>query len=129
MYKNMLRKSLLLLGLLAISMMLLSCSSSSNNDTDGLIHNKASYRTHVNFHGVKIVEVLPGQLLGEYDLKKGNTYLFQVTVFDGDKVLQVIDSSIYISSSTSSYEINGQTCHWYIQITGNTTPFRVNSAS
>ncbi len=130
MYKQVCKKVLLLLCIAAISLMLLSCSSSSSDKkTDGLIYDRAPYRIHVNFLGVKIVEVLPGQLFGEYDLKRGNTYLFQVTVYDGANVLEVIDSSMYISSNTSSHEINGQKCHWFIEVSGNKAPFRVVSAS
>lgn len=130
MRKHVLRRVVLVLCVAAVSMMMLSCSSSSSDKkTDGLIYDRTPNRIHVNFLGVKIVEVQPGQLLGEYDLKRGNTYLFQVTVYDGDKVLQVIDSSMYIDSNTSSHEINGQKCNWFIEVSGNSVPFRVLSAS
>ena len=130
MNKNGLRRVLLLGCLLMISLMMWGCSSSSSDSkTDGLIFNQTPYRAQINFHGVKIVEVLSGQLLGEYDLKRSSAYVYQITIYNGSTVLEVIDHFIDIPYNPGYYRINGRGCNWYINISGSKAPFQVVSAS
>ena len=124
------KKLFLLVCILLISLTMISCSSSSNKDTDGLIYNQTSYRVWTNFISLKVVALTAGQMLEERDLEKGNTYVFQVTVFDdSNTAIDVIDSLIYIDYNTGNQNINGRNCNWYIRIYEEAGRFRVFSAS
>ena len=124
------KKLFLLVCILLISLTMISCSSSSNKDTDGLIYNQTSYRVWTNFISLKVVALTAGQMLEERDLERGNTYVFQVTVFDdSNTAIDVIDSFIYIDYNTGNQNINGRNCNWYIQIYEEAGRFRVFSAS
>ncbi len=129
MYKNVVGKLLLLLCVAAISLIMMNCGSSSEKDTVGLILNETTYRVQVNFIGVKIVELQAGQAHIEYELKKGNSYEFQVTVLDGADVLQVIDSLLYIPSNPNEQREENRRYHWIIKISGNEVPFQVTAVS
>lgn len=121
----------LLVFILMMSLTMLSCSSDSDDDdNDGLIYNQTAYRVTVNFLNFKIVELTPGALLPEKDLEKNTTYLYQVTFFDNaGNVLEVQDHTIVIDGVTGEREINGQSCSWFIRISGDRGDFRVISAS
>ncbi|MCP4401193.1 MAG: hypothetical protein GY801_28335 [bacterium] len=117
--------------MLLVSMTMLSCSDSDKDkDVDGLIYNQTSYRVTVNFLSLKIVELNSGELLPEGSLEKDTTYLFQVTVLNNaGTALEVIDSALVIDSNTDEHNINGQTCSWFIRISGDNAPFGVVSSS
>lgn len=124
-------KMFLLVFILMMSLSMLSCSSdSSDDDNDGLIYNQTANPVTVNFLNVKIVELTPGALLPEKSLEKDTTYLYQVTFFDNaGNVLEVQDHTIVIDGITGEREINGQSCSWFIRISGDVGNFRVIDAS
>lgn len=116
--------------LLAMSLLLMSCSSNNDDESDGVIFNQTSYRAQVNFIGIEILNVNAGQLLAYDNLDEDTTYLFQVTLFDSaGNVVQVIDSSIYVDNDDENQEINNTDCRWFISITEENGTFRVLSAS
>lgn len=129
MVKQFSKKMFLLVCIFAISMVMIGCSSSSK-DTDGLIYNQTANRVWVNFISIKVVALAAGQMVEEDDLERGNTYVFQVTVFDdAGNTIDVLDSFIYIDDNTGNQNINGRKCNWYIQVYQEGGRFKVFSAS
>ena len=130
MKKTLITKLSLLALMLAMSLIMMSCSSDDDDESDGLIYNQTSYRAQVNFIGVEIVNVNAGELLANDNLEKDSTYVFQVTLFDSaGSVVQVIDSTMYVDDDDENQEINNTDCSWFISITEENGSFRVLSAS
>ena len=130
MKKTAITKLSLLALILAMSLIMMGCSSDDDDEADGLIYNQTAYRAQVNFIGIEVVNVNAGGLIANNSLEKNSTYLFQVTLFDSaGTVVGTIDSSLYVDDDNENQTINGTNCSWFISITENESEFTVLSAS
>ncbi|MCP4397633.1 MAG: hypothetical protein GY801_10090 [bacterium] len=132
MENHILKKLILCVMLLSVSVFMSSCSKDDDgNPRDGLLDNQTPYNIRVNFMGIKISEVPSEEMVRENALDSGTTYQVQVSIVDANGVvIEVLPFySLYVDRSADDNRINEKTCSWYLSVVGQASPFSMTSGS